>query len=117
MRIIKIAIIVQFLAGILVLSLLGVYFFVQYNVTTIEKQTYAYLLNKYDSDEIHDVHGTIGKGQLFVATVEFEDEKDVVYEYVKIDGKIAQNYPSVDTKKFKHSEFQALFNENMLIDF
>lgn len=103
MEIKKIAIIIQLFAGILVLMLLGVYLFVQYNVSTIKKETYEYLLTKYDSDEIYKVQGTLGKGQLFIAIVIFEDEKDVVYEYAKKDGEIIQIYPEPGVGDYKHS--------------
>jgi hypothetical protein len=100
----KFAIIISISTGILIVLLfiaLG-YFF--YRLHHIEKETYEYLLENHEPDEIQEVKGTLGFGHLFVATVIFEDEQDVIYEYIEKDGKIIQLTPEPGTGDYKNSE-------------
>lgn len=104
----KFAITTTILTCILLILPLGLYGYVKYKFYVIEKETYEYLINDkgYDQNEIYQVESKLGFGQLFVAKVIFEDEKNVFYEYANVGGEIKQITPddSINNYKYKHRE-------------
>jgi len=93
---------------LLLLYLVGTYGYVIYKLYSVKKDTYEYLLNekKYDENEIYEIDSKLGVGIKYQATVIFEDEKDIVYEYAKLDGEIKQIFPdAAETDyRYKHKE-------------
>lgn len=89
----KLAILITISTGAFIAALLIGLGYIQYRLYDIEKETYEYLLKNHEPHEIYEVKGTLGFGQLFVASVIFENEKDIVYEYIEKDGKIIQLTP------------------------
>lgn len=89
--------------------LIGSYGYVKYNLYSIKKETYEYLINEksYNKDEIYQIDSKLGIGIKYQATVIFEDEKEHVYAYGKADGEIKQIFPYPEMENdntYKHRE-------------
>jgi hypothetical protein len=87
---------------------LGAYGYINYQLNSLKNDTYGYLLEKYNKDQIQKMETdfTIGSNH-FGAYVTFKDEPEHVYEYVRIDGKIRQGSPFVtkeEAPKYKYLE-------------
>lgn len=104
----KFAIVFSIIIWLLILTPLGFIGYVMYQLHAIEKDTYEYLLEKYEEDEILSIDTSLSKGSFhYSANVIFKDEPHQIYEYIKYDGKIIQAYPDPepdDYSFFKHLE-------------
>ena len=101
----KIAIIISIVCSLIILTPFGIFGFVKYKLYSIEKETRNYLLEKYDEDEIIEIEAYMAPGHMFYASVVFKDEKNIYYDYTKVDGKIRQVPSSIiDNYDYKYIE-------------
>lgn len=100
----KLAIFITVSAGSIIAALLIALGYIEYRKNLIEKETYEYLLQNHKPHEIYEVRGSLGFGHLFVATVIFENEKNLVYEFGKKDGQIIQLTPEPGIENDKNSK-------------
>lgn len=101
----KIAIIVSVACSFIILTPFGIFGYVQYKLYSIEKETRNYLLETYNEDDIVEIEAYMAPGHMFYASVVFRNEKDIYYDYAKVDGEIRQVPPSIiDNYDYKNIE-------------
>ncbi|MFJ7647479.1 hypothetical protein ACIQ1H_08015 [Lysinibacillus sp. NPDC097279] len=102
----KFVMVVTLVNCLIIFSLIGCFGYIKYKLYAIKKETYEFLIDdkKYNKEQIYSIDSKLGVGILFQASVVFEDEQNIVYDYAKIQGQIKQIYPSeADTDdNYKH---------------
>ncbi|KOO51046.1 DUF3139 domain-containing protein [Viridibacillus arvi] len=104
----KFAIFITIITVVLLITPLVGYGYVKYKLFILEKDTYNYLLEKYDKNDFKIETNFGMKGPLYTSTVVFEDEKDIEYIYINNQGNIVQIIPDPSIYNFKHTEKPSL---------
>ncbi|WHY89133.1 DUF3139 domain-containing protein [Neobacillus novalis] len=94
--------------SLIIIIPLGFYGYIKYQFNSLKDDTYDYLLERYNKDQIQKIETQLTIGSYhYVAFVTFKDEPEHIYEYRRIDGKIKQGTPLPSEEKapkYKHLE-------------
>jgi len=83
--------------------------YINYQKHSLKNDVYAYLLEKYQEDDILEIDTTLTKASYhFTTFVTFRDEPDQKYEYIRVDKEIRQASPNPNEEEehlYKHLDF------------